>query len=203
MLSLLHVSWISHFLPESSVFVEAGLERMDFEGKDAPRCNFFPIFLFLMLLSSNLRRRQWHPTPVLLPGKSHGPRSLVGCSPWGHEESDTTEHEHESVVWIYLVYSLIFYWTLRLSHWRFLNILVHISIHFSKSEMAESWNSICLGFEIWPKGFTKWWTNLLPQQQLMRAVVGPHPHQHLISYHSFSSSHSGRCVFVVEFLRRV
>ena len=36
-------------------------------------------------------RRQWHPTPVLLPGKSHGGRSLVGCSPWGHEESDTTE----------------------------------------------------------------------------------------------------------------
>ena len=31
----------------------------------------------------------WHPTPVLLPGKSHGRRSLVGCSPWGHEESDT------------------------------------------------------------------------------------------------------------------
>ena len=37
------------------------------------------------------QRRQWHPTPVLLPGKSHGWRSLVGCSPWGHEESDTTE----------------------------------------------------------------------------------------------------------------
>ena len=29
------------------------------------------------------RRKQWHPTPVLLPGKSHGQRSLVGCSPWG------------------------------------------------------------------------------------------------------------------------
>ena len=28
-------------------------------------------------------RRQWHPTPVLLPGNSHGRRSLVGCSPWG------------------------------------------------------------------------------------------------------------------------
>ena len=38
-----------------------------------------------------VRRRRWHPTPVLLPGKSHGRRSLVGCSPWGHEESDTTE----------------------------------------------------------------------------------------------------------------
>ena len=37
------------------------------------------------------RRRQWHPTPVLLPGKSHGWRSLVGCSPWGRTELDTTE----------------------------------------------------------------------------------------------------------------
>ena len=35
--------------------------------------------------------RQWHPTPVLLPGESHGRRSLVGCSPWGREELDTTE----------------------------------------------------------------------------------------------------------------
>ena len=40
------------------------------------------------------RRRQWHPTPVLLPGKSHGWRSLVGCSPWGHYELDTTEGLH-------------------------------------------------------------------------------------------------------------
>ena len=39
-------------------------------------------------------RRQWHPTPVLLPGKSHGRRSLVGCSPWGHQESDMTERLH-------------------------------------------------------------------------------------------------------------
>ena len=41
-------------------------------------------------LCSSHRRRQWHPTPVLLPGKSHGRRSLIGCSPWGREESDTT-----------------------------------------------------------------------------------------------------------------
>ena len=38
--------------------------------------------------------RQWHPTPVLFPGKSHGQRSLVGCSPWGREELDTTERLH-------------------------------------------------------------------------------------------------------------
>ena len=36
----------------------------------------------------------WHPTPVLLPGKSHGWRSLVGCSAWGHKELDTTERLH-------------------------------------------------------------------------------------------------------------
>ena len=38
--------------------------------------------------------RQWHPTPILLPGKSHGQRSLIGCSPWGREELDTTERLH-------------------------------------------------------------------------------------------------------------
>ena len=40
------------------------------------------------------RRRQWHPTPVLLLGKSHGWRSLVGCSPWGRWGSDMTERLH-------------------------------------------------------------------------------------------------------------
>ena len=40
------------------------------------------------------QRRQWQPTPVLLPGKSHGWRSLVGCSPWGREKLDTTEQLH-------------------------------------------------------------------------------------------------------------
>ena len=40
------------------------------------------------------RRRQWHPTPVLLPGKAHGRRSLVGCSPSGRYKSDMTERLH-------------------------------------------------------------------------------------------------------------
>ena len=39
-------------------------------------------------------RSRWHPTPVLLPGKSHAWRSLVGCSPWGRQESDTTQRLH-------------------------------------------------------------------------------------------------------------
>ena len=41
-----------------------------------------------------LWRRQWHPTPVLLPGKSHGRRGLEGCRPWGRWGSDTTERLH-------------------------------------------------------------------------------------------------------------
>ena len=40
------------------------------------------------------QRRRWHPTTVLLPGKSQGQRNLVGCSPWGRKESDTTERLH-------------------------------------------------------------------------------------------------------------
>ena len=51
------------------------------------RCHFYHyLFLCSFNFLSVLRffqRRQWHPTPVLLPGKSHGWRSLVGCSPWG------------------------------------------------------------------------------------------------------------------------
>ena len=39
-------------------------------------------------------RRKWQSTPVLLPGKSHGQRSLVGYSPWGHKESDMAERLH-------------------------------------------------------------------------------------------------------------
>ena len=42
----------------------------------------------------NLHTVQWHPTSVLLPGRSHGRRSLVGCRPWCCEELDTTERLH-------------------------------------------------------------------------------------------------------------
>ena len=51
-------------------------------------------FNFLKLTVPIVWRRQWQPTPVLLPGKSHGRRSPGGCSPWGREESDTTERLH-------------------------------------------------------------------------------------------------------------
>ena len=55
------------------------------------------MFKILPLLASNswqIWRRQWHPTPVLLPGKSHGWRSLEGCSPWSCWGLDTAEWLH-------------------------------------------------------------------------------------------------------------
>ena len=50
-------------------------------------CNCTVLFL-------DLGRDYWHPTPALLPGKSNGWRSLVGCSPWGRKELDMTEQLH-------------------------------------------------------------------------------------------------------------
>ena len=61
----------------------------DSVGKEST-CNAAGVGLILGL-GSFPWRRQWLPTPVLLPGTSHGQRSLVGCSPWGWKESGTAE----------------------------------------------------------------------------------------------------------------
>ena len=60
---------------------------------------FYVNFCFVVVFSNKAkaigyRRRQWHPTPVLLPGKSHGQKSLEGCSLWGRWGLDTTEWLH-------------------------------------------------------------------------------------------------------------
>ena len=47
--------------------------------------------------------RKWQPTLVFFPGKSHGQRSLVGYSPWGHEKSDTTEQLTLKTLWPYFL----------------------------------------------------------------------------------------------------
>ena len=65
----------------------------------ATRTSFFSMYdqcceHFWTWVDVDFRRRWWHPTPVLLTGKSHGWKSLVGYSPWGREESDTTEAPH-------------------------------------------------------------------------------------------------------------
>ena len=71
-------SWVAQMVKHLSTMWETGVQSL---GREDPR------------------RRQWHPTPILLPGKSHGWRSLVGYSPWGCKKSDMTErlhhHHHE------------------------------------------------------------------------------------------------------------
>ena len=62
------------------------------EGRQALQAAHLNLALGFASLGS--WRRQWYPAPVLLPGKSYGQRSLVGCSPWGRQESDTTEPLH-------------------------------------------------------------------------------------------------------------
>ena len=54
----------------------------------------YPLIFYKASFITCFWRRQWHPTPVLLPGKYHGWRSLVGCSPWGRWGLDTTEQLH-------------------------------------------------------------------------------------------------------------
>ena len=64
---------------------------------DAGPCIQVVSFVWVLTIWYSLglvHRRQWQPTPVLLPGKSHGRRSLVGCSPWCPKELDTTEWVH-------------------------------------------------------------------------------------------------------------
>ena len=73
-----HVHWVSDAIPTISSSV-------------VPFSSCLPCF---PASRSFPRRRQWHPTPALLPGKSHGQRSLEGCSPWGRWGSDTTERLH-------------------------------------------------------------------------------------------------------------
>ena len=63
----------------------SGLQSMGSLRVGHDRATSLSLFTFMQW------RRKWQPKPVFLPGKSHGPRSLVGYHPWGHKESDTTE----------------------------------------------------------------------------------------------------------------
>ena len=77
------------------LFIQYLWEHSEFNGLFLSFLNFIisPCSLLggdiYLTCYANVRRRQWHPTPVLLPGKSHGRRSLVGCSPCSGSELDT------------------------------------------------------------------------------------------------------------------
>ena len=60
---------------------------------------WYPLREIIIRLRFKIRRRHWQPTPVLLPGKSCGRRSLAGCSPWGRKGLDMT-------VWLHFHFTL-------------------------------------------------------------------------------------------------
>ena len=69
---------------------KVGQSNSSYSCMARPGHSVFSYFILQILIW----RRQWHPTPVLLPGKSRGQRSLVDCGPWGPKESDRTERLH-------------------------------------------------------------------------------------------------------------
>ena len=76
-------------------------------------------------VGNHSRRRQWHPIPVLLPGKFHGRRSLVGCSPWGRKESD---HDWATdLIYVYMIFLFMTTWVfVFMSLW----VFVFMSIQY-------------------------------------------------------------------------
>ena len=74
------VAWKIPRMEEPGGLQSMGLLRVGHEGATSLSLSTFMHW-----------RRKWQPTPVFLPGESQGWRSLVGCSPWGHTESDTTK----------------------------------------------------------------------------------------------------------------
>ena len=84
----INICFKTNFSINSKMLIEFFVSKIFLLTKNLIFC------IYLCIYRCICRRRQWQPTPVLLPGKSHGWRSLVGYSPWGREESDTTERLH-------------------------------------------------------------------------------------------------------------
>ena len=74
------------FLSICTLLASLGGKESNCQYRRCKRCGFDP------WVGKIPWSRKWQTTPVFLPGKSHGQRSLAGYSPWGHKESDTSEH---------------------------------------------------------------------------------------------------------------
>ena len=85
-------TWSGHWFPE--MWIGDACVRRDDRGWDGWMASLTHWTWVWVGSGSWWWTGRWHPTPVLLPGKSHGRRNLVGYSPWGWEESDTTEWLH-------------------------------------------------------------------------------------------------------------
>ena len=90
------------FLGFPAYKIMLSVKRNNFTSSFSTGMSFMHFSCLIDLTRPSSQKRWWHPTPVLLPGKSHGQRSLVGCSPWRRKESDTIEwlHFHFSLSYI-------------------------------------------------------------------------------------------------------
>ena len=79
--------------------LKAGTQQEHTSPPRSSRKNAVPLTIFRKAFS-NIWRRKWQPTPVFLPGKSHGQRSLVGCSPWGCR----VRHDWVTNTYLWLIY---------------------------------------------------------------------------------------------------
>ena len=109
------------------------------------------ISCLICVILANIWRRQWHPTPVLLPGKSHGQRRLVGCSPWGCTELDTTKATQQH---IYLHFGM-FPCATRKLQWKFVLTLLYLKwiankvLLQSTGNFAQCYVADWIGEEFW------------------------------------------------------
>ena len=94
-LDIMSVNTFSHLVCQLCILLTVSFTVQVFQFDVIPFFLCFPCLLhtytFIYYVAHIHWRRQWQPTPVFLPGKSQGWRSLVGCRLWGHTESDTTK----------------------------------------------------------------------------------------------------------------
>ena len=83
-------------------------------------------------------RRKWQPTPVFLPGKFHGQRSLAGNSPWGYKELDTTEWLRNECTLLYITHYHIRTWNVRL-RFRASVFIACVAVETSGSGIPPAW----------------------------------------------------------------
>ena len=93
---MLFISWGSYLL---------FLVHWEFLSRNGSRILLNACYVPIMVIIP--WRRKWQPTPVFLPEEFCGQRSLVGCSPWGCKESDTTEHAHNTTQGHHIVFLLV------------------------------------------------------------------------------------------------
>ena len=119
--------WSGLPFPSPGDLPDPGIET----GSPAVQEDSLPTELWINVYSNIKRRRQWQPTPVLLPGKSHGQRILVGCSPWGRTES---RHDwHDLAAAAATILSLLIYFHLFRSSLIFLvNVLCYSAYNLGR-----------------------------------------------------------------------